>query len=201
MAKWEVRRPDFSQGLVHLTKTRIKQEPFDWFAKERKPQSPPEITDSFTVLREILDSGQIYGSGNAGFIKGNRKAVCLSEVPLSSMHLFAGEQGRYSSYGISLPKAAAFAAGGRPVIYLPDDEGLWIPDDQRWRHVKYEHGNVDFTYEREWRIPGDLDLSKLPDFYVLVESDDEADALRELPSVSKLPIRGIFAMQHLRLVL
>jgi hypothetical protein len=27
---------------------------------------------------------------------------------------------------------------------------------KKWRHVRYEHGQVDFTHEREWRVQGAL---------------------------------------------
>ena len=37
--------------------------------------------------------------------------------------------------------------------------GHWIPAEERWRHVRYEPPQVDFTHEREWRVPGDLDLN------------------------------------------
>jgi hypothetical protein len=70
---------------------------------------------------------------------------------------------RYRFYGIALSKRAVFEAGGRPVIYLPDGEADWIPAEEKWRHVRFEHGEVDFTHEREWRVPGDLDLKKCRD--------------------------------------
>ena len=122
------------------------------------------------VLKEILSSGTIRGSGNEGFVKGTQKAVCFSEIPLSAVSDFASRpedtDARYRFYGIAFSKKAVFSAGGRPVIYLPDSEGQWILPEQKWRHVRFEMGTVDFTHEREWRVPGDLDLTKVPGIYV-----------------------------------
>jgi hypothetical protein len=41
------------------------------------------------------------------------------------------------------------------------------------------HGVVDFTHEREWRVPGDLDLTKLG-MYVIVWSTSEEKDLCEV---------------------
>jgi hypothetical protein len=191
-----IRRPDFKQGLVHLTRERFETKDSqgdDLFTKITiKP---------FDVLKEILNSGVIRGSGNNGYIKGSKKAVCLSEIPLSSVHYFASSTqeplDRYRYYGIAISKEAAFKAGGRPVIYLPDDEANWIPDDQKWRHVRYEFGDVDFTHEREWRIPDDLVLTQLPGIYVLVETPSEAKEVFAMEISIKKLIRGVLPMKHL----
>jgi hypothetical protein len=45
-----------------------------------------------------------------------------------------------------------FQQGGRPVIYQPDGEYDLLPEVLRYRHVRYEPDQVDFTWEREWRI-------------------------------------------------
>jgi hypothetical protein len=50
-------------------------------------------------------------------------------------------------------KSWLFAYGGRPVIYQSEAEFDALPETHRWRHVRYEPEDVDFTWEREWRIP------------------------------------------------
>ena len=159
------RRSDFSKGLVHLTRERMEYE------NTGLPLDPPilkKIFSPFDVLKEILTSGVIRSSGNDGFIKGNQKAVCFSEIPLSAIHQFAlpptEAKARYRFYGLSLSKKAVFAAGGRPVIYLPDQEAHWIPPEQKWRHVRFELGEVDFTHEREWRALGNFNLQSVPGY-------------------------------------
>jgi len=150
MSKLEIRRSDFSHGLVHLTKERGTTQPFD-------------------VLKEILKSGELRGSGHDGYVKGNRKAVCLSEIPLSSVHLFAGK-----------PEAMD-----------------WLPEDQKWRHVRFEHPNVDWTFEREWRVPEKLSLKDVPGIYVLVWGAAEAKEILTLDFPLKNKIRGVLPMEHL----
>lgn len=182
MALQPVRRPDFSNSLTHLTRERIG------LGKSTVP--------AFSVLKEILATGVIRAG--LGFVKGSRTVVCFSEIPLANINAFADHQeGRYRFYGIVLSKRAVFEAGGRPVIYLPDNEGAWIPDSEKWRHVRYEHGAVDFTHEREWRVLGDVSLKNCPGFYVIVWSSSErAELLLMKTPVTDL-IRGILPMEHL----
>jgi hypothetical protein len=161
MAIQPIRRPDFGNSLVHLTRER-KEPPRNAYEAER-------VVPAFSVRKEILAAGVIRGSGNEGFVKGVRRAVCFSEIPLANIRAFAHRtDGRYRFYGIILSKRAVFEVGGRPIIYLPDAEGEWIPAEEKWRHVRFEYGAVDFTHEREWRIPDDLDLTKIPGLFVIV---------------------------------
>jgi hypothetical protein len=63
---------------------------------------------------------------------------------------------RYSQFGILFLKKHIYALGGRPVVYQADAEYYMLPDQMRWRHVKLDLENdptVDFTWEREWRLP------------------------------------------------
>jgi hypothetical protein len=55
-----------------------------------------------------------------------------------------------------VPKTWLFVRGGRPVIYQPDEEFEGLPEKYRWRHVRFDPASeVDFTWEREWRIQTD----------------------------------------------
>jgi hypothetical protein len=195
-----IRRPDFNHSLVHLTRERVERlsSPREGIAR---------VVSAFDVLKEIISSGVIRGSGNEGFVKGTRCAVCLSEIPLSAVHYIANppseanERGKYRFYGIAFSKRTIFDAGGRPVIYLPDTEGTWIPADQKWRHVRYEIGSVDFTHEREWRVPGDLDLTKVPGLYILVWSPSEAKEILKVATTLEGLIRGVLPMEHVTTML
>jgi len=177
------RRPDFSHGLIHLTKE-------------------TEDTSAFEVLKIILNEEKIKASGRKGFIKGGHKAACLSEIPLAALKDFAQPAGgvektRYRPYGILFSKRAIFEAGGRPVIYLPDDEAEWIPEEERWRHVRFEHDKVDWTHEREWRVHGDIDLTDVPGLYVLVWTATEAKEITNLKGAIQKKIRGVLPLEHL----
>jgi hypothetical protein len=84
------------------------------------------------------------------------------------------------------------------VIYLPDGEADWIPPEQKWRHVRFEEGTVDWTHEREWRVPDDLNLNLFAALYVVVWAPREAKWLRDhLSTPLKDKIIGILPMGHL----
>ncbi|MDM8544076.1 hypothetical protein QUF90_23620 [Desulfococcaceae bacterium HSG9] len=181
-------RPDFTNSLVHLTREKTDLEADEWV---KHP--------AFESLKNILAEGKI--NGGTGYIKGPNKAVCFSEIPLSSMKLFARpepEEARYRFYGICISKMAAFECGTRPVIYLPDNEGDWIPSDEKWRHVRFEYGVVDFTFEREWRKKGDIDLRKVPGFYVINWNPIETEQLKKIIHEDiKDKVLGYLPMAHL----
>jgi hypothetical protein len=183
-----VYRPDFTNSLIHLTKGKKIVESGRWV------QYP-----AFESLKKILEEGIIRGG--FGFIKGPNKAVCLSEIPLSSLKLFAKpepEESRYRFYGVCLKKKHAFECGARPAIYIPDEEGEWIPNEEKWRQVRFEHGIVDFTFEREWRKKGDLDLRGLQEFYVIIWSWKESEELKKAAHTEiKSKICGFLPMEHL----
>ena len=146
----KVTRPDFSNALIHFTRSRIgKRRHFEEQVQAEKVEE--DKIHPLSVLAEILRDAQLRGSNNTGSIKGDRTAVCFSEVPLSSVRYFIDTK-RYSPYGIAISKRAAFKIGERPVIYLPDAEGEWIPPEEKWRQVRFEHGAVDFTHERRMEI-------------------------------------------------
>lgn len=195
----QVRRPDFNQSLIHLTKERREEAP------KTSPDQTPRVVEAFDVLKEILASGVVRGSGRTGYIKGQRPAACFTEVPLSAVHHIASEPGaelrKYRYYGIAVSKRAVFAAGGRPVIYVPDDEGGWIPDNEKWRQVRFEaeadDWRVNWTHEREWRVPDQLELSTIPELHILVWSAAEAEEIRVFDSPVRGRIVSILPMQQL----
>jgi hypothetical protein len=193
----KVRRADFSDSLVHLTRERR-----EFSSNDFATQKLVRTVSAFDVLKEILGKGVIRGSGNEGYVKGSRPAVCFSEIPLSVMHQYAEPPSaltaRYRFYGIVISKQAIFDAGGRPVIYLPDTEGQWIPAEEKWRHVRFEAPFVDFTHEREWRVPGDLDLKKLgKGFYVIVWSATEARELAKFSTPVSAQILSVIPMENI----
>jgi hypothetical protein len=111
-----------------------------------------------TVLEQILTDAALRGGD--GFIKGGHKCVCFTEAPLVEMvSVFASvavagqpDALRYEPYGIGVRKEWFFHQGGRHVIYQPDNEYERLPEPMRWRHCRFEPPDIDFTWEREWRI-------------------------------------------------
>lgn len=90
---------------------------------------------------------------------------------------------RYAPFGLMFDKSLVFAAGGRPVIYQPECEFVGLPEEIRWRHVRYEpttKHSVDFTWEREWRIRCEEFCFRTVDAVVLVPTGEWIDYLLDI---------------------
>jgi hypothetical protein len=199
-------RSSSSDWVIHLTKARTGQ----YRHWERRPglrekflghKIEPPSTERFgplAVLKEILRDGIIHGSGYHGKVRAGQTAVCFTHTPLPGVRFLAGDPTRFSHYGIAFTKQAAFAAGARPVVYLPLAESGWIPRTEEWRLVRFEIGAngswIDWTQEREWRLKGDLDLRSVLDFRLLIWNGSEETEL--LPFVESFSnFRGFQRME------
>jgi len=127
-------RFDISEKLIHFT----------------GGESPD---DAFARLRAIIRDGRLV-AGNR-MIRGGYRCVCFTEAPLAAfapafVRLFPFT--RYSQFGLMFEKKWIYECGGRPVIYQPDSDFHLLPEQLRWRHVRFEpigEQVVDFTWERE----------------------------------------------------
>lgn len=65
----------------------------------------------------------------------------------------------YSPFGVLVSKKWLFELGGRPAIYQTEEEYHLLPSSHKWRHVRYDirdgRDEIDFAWEREWRIRSD----------------------------------------------
>lgn len=162
-------RDDLSNKLVHLTKG-VNEDA----SKHRE--------EAILNLRSILKEKRLRGG--TGFIKGGYKCACFSEAPIGKLsHLLAEkDQGRfkYQPYGVMVDKIWLFKKGGRPAIYEPDADFYKLPEEMRYRHVRFwldDNYKVDHTWEREWRIHTD-ELQFTPkDVTVVVPDRLAKDAL------------------------
>jgi len=155
-------RDDLTNKLVHLTKGTN-----DDRTKHRE--------DAIRNLQSILCGKQLLGG--TGFIKGGYKCVCFSEAPIGKLsHLLAEkDQGvfKYQPYGVMVDKTWLYRLGGRPVIYGPELDFSKLPDEMKYRHVRFWLGQdytIDHTWEREWRIKIDA-LPITPDDVTIVVPD------------------------------
>lgn len=152
---WERRlaeRSDLTSQLTHLTKA----------------EDDPELID---VLMSILSERRIHGSEST-FIYGEKKAVCFQDAPLSGIcqNVYFEQKYRkenpeakcrYCACGLMFGKPYVFLKGGRPVIYDRADHAKeYLEKDEWWRIVPLDFSNtdkiVDWTHEREWRVPNDF---------------------------------------------
>ena len=113
-------------------------------------------------LVRILNIHAVRGASR--MLQGGRRGVCLFDAPLPELgHLLTPRnRRRYEPFGVAVDKRYAFAMGARPVIYMPSVEAAGILEtDEMWRVVSIDmtrNPPIDWTFEREWRLLGDLPL-------------------------------------------
>ena len=159
LEKWHSRlseRIDLTASVVHLTKA-------------------TDDMNISAVVAKILSEKRLIGSTtNSGFICGKTPAVCFQDAPIYSISQNVyyeqksqeptnGGKVRYSPAGFVFKKDFIFAKGGRPVIYEKRETAKkLLPKNEYWRIVNFDLTNqneiIDWTHEREWRVPGDLEF-------------------------------------------
>jgi hypothetical protein len=101
----------------------------------------------------------------------NSRCVCFTECPWSSL---LEHTKRYSSYGIGFSKPFVFSRNGGPVYYVRADQfkkqkwdkhllpfvtPFWPPYRPHSLDEKVSFStNCDYTHEREWRVPHNLEF-------------------------------------------
>jgi hypothetical protein len=129
-------------------------------------------------LITILKEGVLRGSTTEkGFIVGNMPAVCFQDAPLYGLiqnvqHEYQRreknprERYRYCGVGLAFSKWYVFTNGGRPVLYEQTETSKNIlPPSEYWRIVNFSiriGGDevIDWTHEREWRVPRALQFER-----------------------------------------
>ena len=148
-------RIDQSDYLIHFTKGRSNNS-----------------GEAYNNFWKIFSDGELIGG--TGYIKGGYKCVCFTESPIgclvqdrnkSKSYLENIYFKRYSPFGFHFPKNHIHGRGGRQVIYSTDAEYEDLPKSFKWRFVLYKprrekKDNIDFTWEREWRIRENFKFDK-----------------------------------------
>jgi hypothetical protein len=155
-------RIDLSDKLIHFTKGDSGE-------------------DAFAVLQRIIAERRLI-AGN-GMIKGGYQCLCFTEAPIRAIteaFVKRVQFERYSAFGIMFEKSWIYDRGGRPVIYQPDSDFALLPEQLAWRHVRFDLAGppiVDFTWEREWRIPCDQLPFSEAEAVIVVPNDQWTAAL------------------------
>ncbi len=194
--------------LIHCTRGRQAEWPgqseeqfFDWLLL-----SAPQAADfsPLATLQRIVGQQYLIGSGRT--TRSGRPVVCFSDKPLLDVvgrRVFRSHLGRWDAepFGIAIRKDAAQRMGAQPVIYFdpkkrsaqPPDLSMAANDDQSWR-LHPVGTTYDWTTEREWRLPGAIDLRQLTDdeAVVFVASDNQCGQITD----SKWPIISIESLQR-----
>lgn len=184
-------RPDFSDYLVHFTKGSKPLGQVDGGDAQLGEISKLSAVERLTqILKEekILATPMPWTS---------RPAVCFTECTWISL---LDHSKRYSPFGVGFSKPFLFATGGAPAVYLRPDFLDWQKkhtspkqpfDDRLWSFVtpfapeyapkakktlpywqKFK-GGLDFTHEREWRVPHTLTFDYSDIAFVIVTSYED----------------------------
>ena len=180
-------RPDFSMYLAHFTKDDGPCSPDEPMAKDLSDKSAIQKLES--ILRDkVIRATTMPWTG--------AHAVCLTECPWSSL---LAHTKQYSPYGIGFSKKVIYSKHGGPAYYVrPDhfkkqlaarkfDKHVWpfvTPFSPVYRpaHMKGKYfPTVDFSHEREWRVPHDFPFTYEDiEFVILNDYHDMAAFPREL---------------------
>lgn len=192
--KWRDRhhdRVDISSTLTHLTR-----------------RTPTE--SAVAVLLKILAEQTIRGS-TEGFIVGDRPAVCFQDAPLVGLaqnirHEQEERRGkesriRYEGVGLTFNKTYAFALGARPVIYDDTDTAkAFLPPSEYWRIVRLDlrdaKNMIDWTHEREWRVPGDFHFSRTHAALIVTNSDEYRELIARASAGLLSEVYAVTVLAH-----
>jgi len=174
-----------------------------------RPTSAPATLAHFTRasrgysaldhLVTILREGRIRGSSR--MVPGDRPVVCLFDGPIGDLSrvLVRANRRRYEPFGVAIDKRYAYTSGARPVIYMSLGEAQELLDaEELWRVMGIDLTRtppVDWTFEREWRLPGDLPL-EASSTVALVESwQDVAEVYDRFDNAP--PCAGVIPLENL----
>jgi hypothetical protein len=151
---------------------------------------------ALAALKRIVKRKRLIATAET--IRGGTPVVSLTAVPLAELHrlrVFRPHRGRwdFEPYGICIHRDWLQSIGTRPVQYGNDE--LWesLPPDERpffqLRRTRrsVQADPIDWAVEDEWRVIGDIDLSKLPADAALLFVSNEAHA-QEMAAISRWPV-------------
>ncbi|HTY26070.1 MAG TPA: hypothetical protein VMC85_23270, partial [Desulfomonilaceae bacterium] len=145
----------------------------------------PEASHSaFDTLVRILQERRIRGSRR--LIRGAESVVCLTEcIPRELQHLIEWRKGlvrwNFEPYGLAFERKSVFDLGAKPVIYAVEEAFSDLSPDLKHLFQCQNHSDKQWTFEKEWRIKGDLYLADFDprDLVVIVATHAEAAVIQE----------------------
>lgn len=166
--------------LAHWTRPRFGKWPgqtFDEYLDELILGAAASNRSAFATLLRIISHQQLTagGFGLSGF-------VSLTEVPLSefrSRRVFRGHRNRFDfePWGIAICREAIESLNGRPVIYGDESVRQSLPEDDHlfFQPTGRTDDQIDWSAEREWRVPASIDLAAIPKQHIVVFVDTPQD--------------------------
>lgn len=136
------------------------------------------------TLLQICRDGSIRGSRR--WTRDNQLAVSFSAVPLRDLlrrRTYRAHLGRWDwePYGVLIQRAALEELGARPVVYGDEQQYHCLPEGDR-AYFQPEDERRRWSPEKEWRLPGNLELANLPvsALSLFVRSFSEAQMMARL---------------------
>ena len=141
----------------------------------------------FAALSRIVRMQRLLATSDS--IRDSNAVVSFTSIELdriAEVRTFRSHRGRwdFEPYGIAIERSWLIALGAREVIY--GDDATWdamSPDERPFfQKVSQNSGSIDWSIEREWRVPCDVDLSGIARdrAVVFVPSIGEAELLRRV---------------------
>jgi len=176
-------RPDFSEYVAHFTKDAdpiaTKEHGDDASLKGIKGSAKDKLI-SILQAKKIAATPMPWTG---------RHAVAFTECPWGSL---LDHTKQYSAYGLGFKKSHLFAAGGGPAIYLRphlhESQKLKGFDSELYAFItpfippyapatyRNKHWNgkkpIDYSHEREWRVPHDFTFLLPQVAFVIVPNYD-----------------------------
>ena len=149
--------------------------------------------DGLSTLKRILKEGRIRGSGL--LLKGGEPMVSLTATsPNRLLEIIRWRPGfirwNFEPYGISIQRQLLESLGVRPVIYGVKDHYERLSEAEKPFFQCVESEGKDWRIEEEWRLPGDLNLSKLSENDALVWVMNSSEVI-EIQKISRFPVQSL----------
>ena len=190
-------RSDLSRFVIHLTRDDTK----DFTTGQSADKNFRDILNDRKICAfrpHCLHEGKMPEE-----VKLDFSVCCFTEVPLTELHLLTRQiQGRdieLSDYGFVFSREFLVAQGAQPAIYINSyggdtstreaaDRIYELAKRQEFRKGKLRrllpylnamHERYDFTWEREWRVVGDMEFAPEDIVCVTLPEDGEEELKRE----------------------
>jgi len=146
--------------------------------------------EAIDSLERILRNGIINAVGR--MVRGGHKVVCFSArspLELAANPIYRKSLARwdFKPYAIGIRRGIASQLGAKPVRYGAEEDYLKIPDDEKYLFQLSSGKKSDWRREKEWRIPGDVNLNSIDPTEVLILVHNSAEKAR-IEKTSRFPV-------------
>ncbi|HEY3324571.1 MAG TPA: hypothetical protein VGP72_29230 [Planctomycetota bacterium] len=145
--------------------------------------APFEPRDGFAALCRILKEQRLRACGR--LMPQSTPMVCFTaRRPDEVLALRRWRRGllrwTFTSHGLAVRTSALELLGARPVLYASEKELRGVPPETRRFMQPHHTGRQDWAAEAEWRVAGDVDLTRVAksEMLAVLSSAAEADHIQ-----------------------